>query len=144
MRWQPGASQEELTNVPFSYPFVYQWLSPGTQEAADRLFDGMIVAALPLDVTVPKLAGALGQGGVFERVHTARTLGRFGPLAAEAVPALIAALEDDSQVMRGAVIVALGRIGPKARPAVPALSAIDGDDRLQSLAKEALKKIGGS
>ena len=59
------------------------------QKALDRLIDGMIIAALPLDITVPKLADALQQGGAFERAHTARTLARFGPQAAEAVPALV-------------------------------------------------------
>ena len=140
LRWQPGASQAELANIPFAYPFVYQWSSPDTQEAAGRLVDGMMVAALPLDVTIVELAGALGQGGVFQRAHTARTLGRFGPLAAEAVPALVAVLEDESPVVRGAAIIALGKIGPQAKAAIPALTAIQ-DDQLRAMAKGAVSAI---
>ena len=61
----------------------------------------MIIAALPLDITVAELADGLQKGGAFERAHTARTLARFGPQAADAVPALVAALDDDSPVVRG-------------------------------------------
>ena len=64
LRWQPGASQEQLSDIPFAYPFVGQWSTDG-QEAADRLVDGLIIAALPLDVTIAGLAGALGPGNKF-------------------------------------------------------------------------------
>ena len=69
-------------------------------------------------------------------------LGRFGPRAAEAVPALVSALEDPSPVVRSAAIMALGKIGPKAKAAIPALTAIQ-DDQLRSLAKDAAKEIAG-
>jgi adenylate cyclase len=141
LAWHPGASQEELDELPFAYWITYQWSRAG-QEAVDRLIDGLIIAALPLDVTVAGLADALGRGGPFERARTARMLGRFGPRAAEAVPALVQALGDQSQVVRGAAIIALGRIGPQARAAIPALDAIQ-DDRLRSLAKDALTEIAG-
>ena len=36
LRWKPGASQEELNNVPFAYPCTYRWSSDG-QEALDML-----------------------------------------------------------------------------------------------------------
>ena len=141
LRWQPGASQDELSNVPFAYQMVHGW-SPDEQEVVDRLVDGLIIAALPPDVTVATLADGLKEGGPFARGHAARTLGRFGPLAAEAVPALVAALEDESPVVRGAAIIALGKIGPKAKAAIPALTAIQ-DDRLQPLAANAVKAISG-
>ena len=139
LRWKPGASSEELSDIALAYPYTYRW-SPDGQKALDRLTDGMIIAALPLDVTVPELADALQKGGPFERAHTARTLGRFGPLAAEAVPALVRALGDASPVVRGAAIAALGKIGAKAKLAIPALSAIQ-DDEFRVMAKDAVNAI---
>lgn len=102
----------------------------------------MIVAALPLDITVPRLADALQQGGAFDRARAARTLARFGPQAADAVPALVRALDDPSRVVRGAAISALGRIGPKARAAVPALANVR-DAELKQSASDAMKAIDG-
>ena len=141
LKWKPGASQEELNDIVLHYPYTYRWSSDG-QKALDRLDDGMIIAALPLDITIPELAGALGQGGAFERARTARTLARFGPQAADAVSALVRALGDPSPVVRGAAITALGKIGPKAKAAIPALKAIH-DDQLRSFAQDAVKEITG-
>jgi HEAT repeat protein len=122
-----------------TYPYTYRWSAEG-QKALDRLIDGMMIAALPLDVTVPGLADALRQGGAFERARAARTLARFGPLAADAVPALVRALDDPSRIVRSAAIAALGRIGPKAKAAVPALAGIR-DVQLRPLADGAVKEI---
>jgi tetratricopeptide (TPR) repeat protein len=141
LRWKPGASREELSDVPLAYPHTYRWSADG-QEALDRLIDGMIIAALPLDITVPKLAVALQQGDGFDRARAARTLGRFGPQAADAVPALVRALDDPSPVVRGAAITALGRIGPKAKAAVPVLANVR-DAALKPLANDAVKAING-
>ena len=69
-------------------------------------------------------------------------LGRFGPQAADAVPALINALGDQSPVLRSAAIIALGKIGPQAKAAIPVLTDIQ-DDQLRSLAKDAVKEIAG-
>ena len=52
LRWKPDASQEELSDIVLAYPYTYRWSSDG-QKALDRLDDGMIIAALPLDITVP-------------------------------------------------------------------------------------------
>ena len=139
LRWKPNASQEELSDIALDYPYTHRWSSDG-QKALDRLVDGMIIAALPLDITVSELADAMHQGGPFERAHAARTLARFGPQAADAVPALVRALDDPSPVVRGAAITALGRIGPKAKTAVPALTGIQ-DDQLRSMADAAVKAI---
>ena len=141
LRWKPEASQDELSNIALAYPYTYRWSSDG-QKALDRLIDGMIIAALPLGITVPGLADALQQGGPFERAHKARTLARFGPQAADAVPALVRALNDPSRVVRSAVITALGRIGPKAKVAIPALAGIQ-DLQLRPLANDAMKEIDG-
>lgn len=140
LRWWPGATQEELDNIAFVYPTAYQWSFPA-QTTYRRLVDGMIIAALPLNIGVPELANALERGSVFDRARTARMLGRFGPQAADAVPALIDALGDPSPVVRSAAISALGSIGAKAKPAVPALTAIR-DDRLRPIAEAAVSAIG--
>ena len=58
------------------------------------------------------------------------------------MPALVAALEDESPVVRGAAIIALGKIGPQSKAAISALAAIQ-DDRLQPLAANAVKAISG-
>ena len=140
LRWRPGASQAELDEVALAYPYVYRW-SYGPK-ALGGLVDGMTVAALPLEVTVPTLAEALRRGGgAFERARAAGMLARFGPQAAEAVPALVGALDDPGPAVRGAAITALGRIGPQ-KAAVPALANVR-DAELRSLADEALEQIGG-
>jgi adenylate cyclase len=139
LRSRPGAGQQELSDIALTYPYTYRWSAEG-QKALDRLIDGMIVAALPLDITVPGLADALQQGGAFERARAARTLARFGPQAADAVSALVRALDDPSRVVRSAAITALARIGPKAKAAVPALAGIR-DVQLRPLADGAVKEI---
>ena len=50
------------------------------------------------------------------------SMGKIGPQAAGAVPALTGALSDKSEVVRSWAAGALGKIGPKAAPAVPALT----------------------
>ena len=141
LRWRPGAGQKKLSDIVLTYPYTYRWSADG-QEALDRLGDGMIIAALPLDVTVPKLADALQRGSAFERARAARTLARFGPQAADAVPALVPALGDPSRVVRSAAITTLARIGPKAKAAIPALADIQ-DAQLRPLAHDAVKEIDG-
>jgi adenylate cyclase len=141
LRWRPGASQEELDEVALAYPYVYRW-SYGPKRLGN-LIDGMIVAALPLDVTVPSLADVLRRGsGAFERARAAGTLARFGPQAGDTVPALVGALDDPSPIVRSAAIAALGRIGPKAKAAIPALTNVR-DAELRPLANEAAKEIDG-
>lgn len=57
------------------------------------------------------------------RWAAADALGKIGPAAAEAVPALTAALTDADWDVRRAAADALGRIGPEAAEVVPALTA---------------------
>jgi TolB-like protein/class 3 adenylate cyclase/Flp pilus assembly protein TadD len=141
LRSRPGAGQQELSDIALTYPYTYRWSAEG-QKALDRLIDGMIVAALPLDITVPGLADALQQGGAFERARAARTLARFGPQAADAVSALVRALDDPSRVVRSAAIAALRGIGPKAKAAIPALADIQ-DAQLRPFAHDAVEEIDG-
>ncbi len=66
-------------------------------------------------------------------------MGWIGPAAAEAVPALMAALKDKDKKVRRNAAFALGEIGPAAKEAVPALEAAVRDGVIG--AEFALKKI---
>lgn len=65
------------------------------------------------------------------RKAAAEALGRIGPQAAEAVPALTAAVRDREWAVREAAVVALGLIGSKARRAADALGKALRDEHLK-------------
>jgi HEAT repeat protein len=91
---------------------------------------------------VPRLINALKNKDL--RLHAARVLGRIGPEAKEAAPALAAALDDAEGEYRREVQFALGAIGPAAAPAVPSLieSLDSDDDQIRNSAVYALGRIG--
>jgi hypothetical protein len=68
-----------------------------------------------------------------------KRLGWFGAAAAEAVPVLVQALEDDA--LRQQAVEALGKIGPPAKAAVAALRALQNEAVIGTYAKEALIDI---
>jgi hypothetical protein len=73
-------------------------------------------------------------------------LGRMGPAAKSAVPALMRTARDHgSSGGRGAAIAALGQIGPDAREAVPWLEEVlgDPDQAVAECARGALLQITG-
>jgi HEAT repeat protein len=72
-------------------------------------------------------------------------LGKFGPTAKEAVPALTATLKDPDTSVRIGATYALARIGPDAEAAVPALKDAlkDKDREVREGAAYALKQIQG-
>jgi hypothetical protein len=72
----------------------------------------------------------------------AEALGRLGPEARAAVPALAAAASDPLPEVRWRAIWALGRIGPAAGAAVPVLRAALSDPEVCWRAAEALGGIG--
>jgi len=78
------------------------------------------------------------------RYRAARFLGRIGPQAHAAVPALIQTLDDPSKSVRHYAARALGDIGRQAKTAVPALTVAltDKDLRVRSSAAYALGQIG--
>jgi tetratricopeptide (TPR) repeat protein len=142
LHYRPGASQFELQNIGFAFHFPYEW-SPDNHTVQRRIRDGMFIAGLPLDVTIESLMQSLQQEDGHMRKRAALTLGRFGPKAVEAVPALIDALADEEYVVREKAAEALGKIGPAAEAAIPALTALEDAPYVGYQAKKALKKIAG-
>jgi len=140
--WQPDASQRELQAIPYRYHFPYEWSED--PEILERLIDGVHLAALPLETTISDLAEALNGEVKRDRVKAAQTLGRFGPKAVDAVPALIVALADEEEVVRAQAAWALGKIGPAAEEAIPALTALKDRPSERYQVKKALKKIAGN
>lgn len=68
----------------------------------------------------------------------------MGPAAAPAVPALIAALDDEIPAVRFPLTVALGEIGPAAESAIPRLRQMieeDLNDEVAAGARRAIKRI---
>lgn len=94
---------------------------------------------------VPDLIDALADRCQESRQSVvARTLGRIGPAAAEAVPALVHELTSENANVRQAAAEGLGQIGPPAEPAVPALIQLL-TDRLpdsRQAAAAALARVG--
>lgn len=95
---------------------------------------------------VPALVKALGETYPVEvRWRAARTLGRIGPPAKDAVGALIAVLGDPSPNVRSYACFALGRIGgPSAQAAVPGLveRMTDENGIVRRAAMDAILAIG--
>jgi HEAT repeat protein len=103
------------------------------------------------DVTLEKrtwMPIALHEVSEDDRACVLLALGRIGPNAQEAVPALLEVLGDanEQSAYRCLAAEALGLIGPSAKSTVPALTRIVKDqentDFLQAYAAEALGKIG--
>jgi TolB-like protein/Flp pilus assembly protein TadD len=138
--WRPTASQLELSNIPYVYTFPFIW-GYDHREVRERLFDGMHIAALPLEVTVPSLVESLQSDDPFARLIAIKALGRFGPMAEPAIPALIAALDDEQEDVRKGGVLALAKIGPAAKDAIPALEAMREESLIGKYAIEALEKI---
>ena len=61
--------------------------------------------------------------------HAAELLGRIGPEARQAVPALMEAMKAPDSVLCACAIEALGEIGPDAKQAIPAIVERLGDHR---------------
>lgn len=78
------------------------------------------------------------------RWNAARTLGKIGPSAKEAVPKLVAALNDSDALVREHAAEALGDIGTQASDSVPALVKVlhDPDSRVRRDAVRSLGQIG--
>jgi len=68
------------------------------------------------DDPLPELIRGLRTTAQADRLRAAKDLGRLGWLAREAMPALVAALQDDDGKVREAAAQALGNMGPEALP----------------------------
>jgi len=138
--WKP---ELELSILPGRYNFRFRW-SYEHRAVRERLFDGMYIAALPLEVTVPSLVEMVKGHDPFKRLSAVKTLGLFGPMAEPAVPALIAALDDELEDVRKEAVLALAKIGPAAKDAIPALEAALQEGVLIGIyAEKAIKRITG-
>ena len=83
---------------------------------------------------VPSLIDALsGDGPVnrreFRQLGSAQILGRVGPAAREAIPALVQALASEHSFVVQAAMEALERIGPASASLVPSLASFLGHQR---------------
>jgi TolB-like protein/Flp pilus assembly protein TadD len=141
LKFRPGVDQKGLENFPDTYIFPFQW-DYEHASVRDRLYDGLRVAGLPLDVTVTSLEAELRAGNPITQLFAAKRLGWFGPAAEQAVPALIASLKNEH--LRQLAIEALGKIGPQAKAAIPDLVALQNEVPIGSYAKDALSKIRGN
>jgi len=92
----------------------------------------------------PLLAQFLSDPDPALRLEAARALGKLGPAAAVAVPALIVALQERNLKLRLAAVTALGGVGTAAAPAIPALAVAMAGVHLvlARLAAQALSRIG--
>ena len=99
----------------------------------------------PHAADVARLTELLIASAADSRYWAATLIGRLGPAASTAVPALVSALENDSETsVRERAAWALGEIGPAAKLALPALARVAADadqPRLQRLATEAAQRI---
>ena len=139
--WKPGVSDQDLQLIPIEYHFPYRWSKD--RKIRNRLYDGLDIAALPLETTVSSLAEVLKQGKSSDRVQAIRTLQLFGPKSVEAVPALIVALTDEKPSVRAQAAKALGKLGPAAEAAVPALTAMQEEGFVEAAVTKSLKEITG-
>ena len=104
--------------------------------------DGVSLALLRRYLTREVLAGMVEDGSIKERRDAVKKIGLCGPLAKEAVPVLIEAMNMDGNLfVRKDAAVTLGKIGAAAKSAVPALKNALEDPTVRSRAEEALKRI---
>jgi HEAT repeat protein len=100
--------------------------------------------ARKVDYSVPSLVKTLKEDkDPNMRYWAAESLGRLGPEASEAVPALAEALKDEDKMVRMGAAYALAEIGPAARQAVPALQQAlkDPEQEVRDAAAYTLKRL---
>jgi HEAT repeat protein len=93
------------------------------------------------DDPLPALVRALRSQNAPERVRAAKDLGRLGWLARDAMPALVAALDDDEAKVRESSAHAIGLMGPEALSTLTGMLRHD-DKYVRRQAVWALGKLG--
>lgn len=113
------------------------------ENASDEARADMIDAVSTLGAAaVPRMIKALEYPAI--RQQAVEILGRLGPDAAEAVPALLEHIEDEDAELRADILTSLGHIGPGAKAAVEAVMKAmeDEEEEVVVSAIFALGKIG--
>jgi hypothetical protein len=101
---------------------------------------------LCLEPELPVLIQALSTDDELIRTTAAQKLTIYGPLAADAVDALVPLLDEEDARTRQAAAMALGSIGKAAAPAFEKLLALqnDPDEGVREKAAQALGEIGAN
>ena len=131
------AAEKALSQIgPVAIPLLKDALCGEYGAGSGKALAGMGTRALPTLIEGLKTEGC--------RAGAAIGVGQMGPMAASAVPALIAAVADNSRDVRTWSVRAPGQIGPQAKDAVPVLIATlkDSDKWVRLDAVVALGKIG--
>lgn len=109
------------------------------QSAAQAIGD---IGAQGSSVSVPALLRHVDDTDEGVRSSVYNALGKIGPTASDAVPALVAAL-DEAGGLRFDAVYALGRIGPAASPALPRLERLWAETGYNDQVKWAIDQIQG-
>ena len=90
------------------------------------------------------LITAVRDGDSARRAKAARAIGRIGPAAKDAIPALFAAIKDPDELVSRSTIEAVYAVGPAAKDAIPTLVAAlkDPNRFVHGIAALALAQIG--
>src|SRR5262245_1029937 len=116
-----------------------------------RITGGILLSLLTIGVAwgaddsqIAEAVKILKSGNPAAQIEATDVLGRFGPAAKSAVPALVDALKSTDAKVQWHAARALGMMGPEAADAVPALTAAlqSTDVVVRGHAANALEEIG--
>ena len=101
-------------------------------------------AAALIDLTAKTLRGALADPAKAVRAEAARALGVIGPMAAPAVPDLIALLADEDEAVRCHAAESLGKVGGPTEGVIGALEGVlvDISEAVRKAAAHTLGSLG--
>ena len=152
-QYQPVAVQALKAIGPDCAPLLIEALRSPRQEVRATATWALAELKLNPRLVVPNLTKTLEDGDASVRMHSANGLGEMGAASVEAVPGLMHAALNDTDLgtdgkratVRDAAICALGKIGPPARKAVSTLKTLlQGDQpRFMVLSAIALWRIDG-
>lgn len=121
-------------------PALTEFLRGARDPVALRALSEYRAAAQP---ALPLLLDILGDQSLDTEIrwNAARTIGKIGPAAVSAVPALVACLKDEAATVREHSAEALGDLGPPAGDGVPGLVAVL-DDPAPRVRRDAVRSLG--